>query len=262
MRICNFSSGSDGNCTYVETDNTKILIDAGISAALITKNLHEIGVNPFDIDGIFVSHEHFDHIKGIDVFSAKYNTKVFAHANCWQALEDKLKKVTSQNRHYFFDNYVELKNFNVFSCPVSHDAKYTVGYKVSDGKNQFAIITDLGIVTPDIIEFSKSCPLVYIEANHDVPTLQKNQNYSFYLKSRILSNHGHLSNNQSAQAIEQMAINGTRQFVLSHLSKENNTPEMAYNTICKYLQTKDIIEGTHIRIAVADITRGPIFRLE
>lgn len=261
MRVCNFSSGSDGNCTYFETENSKILIDAGISAALITKNLNELGVNPYDIDAIFVSHEHYDHIKGIDVFSAKYNTKVFAHANCWTVLEDKLKKVDSKNRHYFFDECVEISDAKVFCCPVSHDAKYTVGYKVADTKNQAAIITDLGFASPEVINLAKNCPLVYIEANHDVPTLQKNPNYSFYLKSRILSNHGHLSNNQSAEAIEQMALGGTRQFVLAHLSKENNTPDLAYNTICDYLCSKDIIEGTHIRIAIADTTRGPIFRL-
>lgn len=261
MRVCNFSSGSDGNSTYIETENTKILIDCGISCAQAVKNLNELGVNPYDIDAIFVTHEHYDHISGIDTFSSKYNTKVYAHSNCWSKLEDKLKKVTKINRHYFFDGRIDLKDISINNCNLSHDASHTLAYKVSDGKNQVSIITDLGIVTEEVIALAKGCPLVYIEANHDVETLQKNQNYSYYLKARILSQHGHLSNLQSAKAIEQFAINGTRQFVLSHLSKENNTPELAYNCVCKYLKTRDIVEGQHIRVAVANTSRGPVFRL-
>ena len=261
MRICNFSSGSDGNSTYIESSNSKILIDAGISCAKIVENLNKLGVNPFEIDAIFVTHEHSDHISGIDTFSRKYNTKIYAHANCWLTLDSKLKKVEKLNRFNFFDSCISFKDLKIYNYPLSHDASFTVGYKIASENNSVSIVTDLGIITDDIIDFIKGSQLVYIESNHDVKTLQENPNYSYFLKSRILSSHGHLSNLQCAQAIEKLAVYGTKQFVLSHLSKENNTPDLAYNQVCDYLQTKDIIEGKHIRIAVATTEKGPIFRL-
>ena len=261
MRICNFSSGSDGNCTYIETENSKILIDAGISCSKIVANLNSLGVSPYEIDAVFVTHEHSDHICGLDVFSVKYDIKIYAHSNCWQSLDGKLKKVDKKNRYHFFDNVVTIKDLQIFNHPLSHDAHFTVGYKIKNNQNSMAILTDLGSFDNQIINFATGCQLIYIESNHDVSTLQKNPNYSYFLKSRILSKHGHLSNEQCAEFIEKLSISGTKQFVLSHLSKENNSPDLAYNTICNYLQTKDIIEGKHIRIAVASTSRGPIFKL-
>ena len=261
MRVCNFSSGSDGNCTYIESDNSKILIDAGISCTKIVQNLNVLGVNPYEIDAIFVTHDHSDHICGIDIFSMKYGCKVYAHSNCWVTLDNKLKKTDKTNRFHYFDNKFNFKDLQIHNCKLSHDASYTVGYKIIHNNNSTAIITDTGIINDEIIDFAKGCKLIYIESNHDIDMLHKNPNYSFFLKSRILSQHGHLSNLQCAKFIEQLAISGTKQFILSHLSKENNTPDLAYETVCNYLKSKDIIEGTHIRIAIASTSKGPVFKL-
>ena len=261
MRICNFSSGSDGNCTFIESDNSKILIDAGISCAKIVQNLNSLSINPFEIDAIFVTHDHYDHINGIDTFSLKYDCKVYSHSNCWSALDNKLKKVSKNNRYHFFDNKIIFNDLEIYNCKLFHDASHTIGYKICNKNNNVAIITDTGQISDEIINFAKGCKLIYIESNHDVEMLQRNPNYSYFLKSRILSNHGHLSNIQCAKFIEQAAINGTKQFILSHLSKENNTPDLAYNSVCEYLQSKDIIEGKHIRITVASTEKGPTFKL-
>lgn len=263
LRVCNISSGSEGNCTFVEVNqNTRILIDAGISASRIVEGLKLINIAPEQIDAIIISHEHSDHIKGIDVFSNKFKTPVYAHKKQWDALDKKLKRVTPENKHVFFDEDFYINDALVKSVEVSHDAKHTRAYTIKNKISAFSIITDLGVYDEGVVNLAKNSTLVYVESNHDEDLLRQNPKYASFLKSRILSRRGHLSNNQCARLIEKLAHTGTKQFVLSHLSKENNTPNLAYDTVCEYLSSKDIIEGKHIKIDVAKPSIGNIFVLK
>ena len=261
IRVCNLSSGSEGNCTYVEINSTKLLIDAGISAAKMVAGLHKLGIQPTEIQAILISHEHSDHIKGLDVFAGKYNTNIYAHKNLWSVLNKKLTRVLSLYKHVFFDQPFSIGDATIESVEVPHDALHTSAFSVSDGQNAFSIITDLGDYDDNILSLARNSALVYIESNHDEEMLRKNQNYSYHLKARILSKKGHLSNNQCARVIEKLSQMKTRQFVLSHLSKENNTPDLAYQTVCSYLATKNIIEGKHIKIDIASTEMGNIFKI-
>lgn len=261
IRVCNFSSGSDGNCTYVQVDTTHLLIDAGISASNIVSCLNKIGVKPTQINAILITHDHSDHIKGLNVFSGKYNINIYAHISLWKNFNKTLTRVLSIYKHVFYDQPFKVENAFVDSLELSHDATNTRAFCVGDGQNSFTIATDLGTWDNDLVEFAKNSALVYIESNHDEQMLRENQNYSFYLKSRILSSKGHLSNNQCARLIEELTYHKTKQFVLSHLSKENNTPDLAYETVCAYLSSKNIIEGKHIKIDVATTEIGTLFKI-
>jgi phosphoribosyl 1,2-cyclic phosphodiesterase len=269
LKICNFSSGSDGNCTYVEVFNsnnsleakpTRILIDAGISASNIVANLKKLSISPSDINAIIITHEHSDHIKGLDVFASKYGATIHAHQNLWGALNKKLTRTLSLQKKVFYSQDFEIGSAKIQSVQVSHDATHTSAFSISDGKNSVSIMTDLGEFDQEVLSVAFGSSVVYLESNHDEKMLRENQNYPFYLKSRILSTRGHLSNTQCAQAIEQLVQKGTKQFVLSHLSTHNNTPDLAYETVCAYLATKGIIEGKHLKIDVASTKIGSVFK--
>lgn len=269
IKVCNFSSGSDGNCTFVEVTNpdmfqdkpTRIIIDAGISASKIVDGLRKLGVEPKSVDAIIISHEHSDHIKGLDVFASKFNTSIYAHQSLWPVLNKKLTRVLSLQKKVFFSTTFNIESAIIDSVQVSHDAHHTSAFRISDSKNAFSIITDLGEYDDTILNLANGCSLVYIESNHDEDMLRKNPNYPFHLKARILSRRGHLSNTQAGNAISYMAKNGTTQFVLSHLSTHNNTPNLAFETVCAVLAKKGIIEGTHIKIDVASTEIGTMFKL-
>ena len=260
MRIVNLSSGSDGNVTYIEDENNKILLDVGLSCTETTKRLEMIGVKPSEITSIIVSHEHSDHIKGIDIFSSKYNTPVYAHEKVWVGLDDKFKKVAIQNRK-LFDGQFQFEDLIITPFEVPHDVK-CYGFSFKKGSSKISVVTDLGHTNDQILQAIRGSQLVYLEANYDRNMLLSGTKYPLSLKRRIDGPNGHLSNKASGDAIEFLAKTGTRQIVLSHLSKENNTPALAYNSISKQLEKVDIVEGKDIKIDVATTNPGAIFRLK
>ncbi len=261
MRVCNLSSGSDGNVTYVETDNVKILVDIGLSCAEVCKRLKLLNVDGSDIDAILITHEHSDHIKGLDVFASKYKTKVFVHEKGMAAVFSKMKKLSPSQMFSFGDFSFYIKDLIVDNVSLPHDSVHCTGYIFTCNQRKFSIITDLGHTTNVILNKISGSSLVYLESNHDEKMLRENPNYSASLKARILGTKGHLSNLASAKVIEYLARNGTRQVMLSHLSRQNNTEVLAYTTVCDYLKTKGIIEGEHIKISVASILPSAIFKL-
>lgn len=260
MRIINLSSGSDGNSTYIETDNTKLLLDDGLSCQETIKRLELIGVKPSELDGIIITHEHSDHIKGVDVFSSRYNLPVYAHEAVWQGLDDKLKKASSQNRKLFDDTF-DYKDLTISPIEVPHDVK-CFGFSFSQGNKKISVVTDLGHITDKIINSISGSQIVYLEANYDRQMLFSSTKYPLSLKRRIDGPNGHLSNNVSAKVIERLSACGTKQIVLSHLSKENNSPDLAYNFVCSEIEKGGIIEGQDIRIDVATTCVGAFFRLK
>lgn len=261
MRAVNLSSGSDGNLTYIESDNAKILIDIGLSCKETEKRLSLLGVTGNQIDAILITHEHSDHIKGLDVFASKYKTNIYAHVDGWQAINNKTSRLLSTQKWSFSECPFNIKDITITAFKVPHDSSCCVGYSLQSGTHKISIATDLGKIDQNILNQLANSQLVYLESNHNVDMLKNNPNYTSMLKNRIFSSHGHLSNLESAKAISFLAQNGVKQVVLSHLSKENNRPDLAYNEVCKYLQNLGIQEGVNIRIDVATTEPGKIFKI-
>lgn len=262
MRICNLGSGSDGNLTYIETAGAKVLLDAGLSASEIKKRLALLKVLPEEINAILITHEHSDHIKGIDVFASKYNCKIYVHNKGYNALRGKLKKADSLNFVLFDDLDFNINDLKVSNFKLPHDAEYCSGYSFLEKTKKVSILTDLGYTTKEVLSKIMGSTLVYLEANHDEEMLKNNPHYPLQLKHRILGRNGHLSNISAGQVIKELVEGGTKQIMLSHLSTENNTPSLAYNTICSYLKQFGIEEGKNIKIATTSIYPSYIFNID
>lgn len=261
MRVVNLSSGSDGNLTYIESQSSKILIDAGLSCREIESRLSLLGITGDQIDAIMITHEHCDHIRGLDVFATKFKTKIYAHSDGWNALESKLKRIKDEQKFNFNSLPFYIKDFLVTAFKVPHDSACCVGFAIESEGKKVSLLTDLGAAKQQVLQNVFGSQLVYLEANHDITLLKNNINYTASLKRRIMSDVGHLSNDASAEAICLLAQNGAKQIVLSHLSKENNDPILAYNTIKGHLAKKGIIEGENIKIDVASTLPGKIYRI-
>lgn len=259
MKICNLSSGSDGNLTYIESSSAKLLVDIGLSCKETETRLKLLGVEPCQIDAILITHEHNDHIKGLEVFAKKHKTAVFVHEMGYIPLLNKLK--CNLNFQIFYDFNFEIKDITVSTVPLPHDVKRCTGYSFKENENKISIITDLGHTTSEILQNLAGSSLVFLEANHDKQMLMENCNYPVALKHRILGMKGHLSNQDCAEAIVRLVQTGCKQIVLSHLSTENNSPEFAYEYITNYLKQCGIIEGKNIRIDVATTVPRAIFKL-
>lgn len=263
MKVVTLASGSKGNSTYLETDSVKILIDLGLSLKQIEQKLEVLQVNPSSIDAILLTHEHSDHIKGVAFFAKKYGAKIYAHNLLWEVLQNKLKDKAVANKIVLFSDDFIIGDLAISSFELPHDAVYCVGYSfINDGK-KISIATDLGHTNSRIMEKLKNSTLVILEANHDEHLLRNNPKYPIYLKNRILSSKGHLSNITAAETILELASYNVKQIVLAHLSEENNAPEVAYNTIKKFLLEKGVEEGKHIFVDVATQNKiGNIFNLK
>lgn len=262
MRVCNLGSGSDGNLTYIESSNCKILIDIGFNCSEVINRLSLLRVLPEEIDAILITHEHSDHIKGLDVFARKFGTKVYAHEEGINAIKKKLKKSEKIQFICFSDNEFYIKDLKIKSFKLSHDSEYCCGFTISENDKKISILTDCGYANSEIIDNLKGSTLVFLESNHDKLMLKNNVTYPSSLKQRISGKKGHLSNDDAGQIIEYLAKNGTKQVMLSHLSKENNSPELAYQTICEYLKSKNILEGSDIKISVTSEYPSNIFRIK
>lgn len=261
MRVCNLSSGSEGNCTYIETDKVKILVDIGLSCAEVCKRLRVLNVDPKDINAILISHEHSDHIKGLDVFASKYNVKVYVHSNGVGAVYSKMHKLSAKQLYSFGDFSFTLEDLIIDNVSLPHDAIHCSGFIFENNKRKISIITDLGHTTDVILNKISGSSLVYLECNHDVDMLKQNPKYTLSLKARILGKNGHLSNLDCAKAVEYLVRTGTRQIMLSHISRQNNTQSLAYSSVCNYLKTKGIIDGEHVKISTTSINMSTIFKL-
>ncbi len=260
MRVINLASGSDGNLTYIESGDQKILLDVGLSCAETVKRLNLLGVSPEEISAIIITHEHSDHTKGLDVFSGKFNTPVYAHESVWLGLDDKLKKVSAQN-HKTFEGDFSLNELLICPVELPHDVK-CFGFSFCENDKKMSVITDLGHINDRILNAIKGSSLVYLEANYDRQMLMSGTKYPLSLKRRIDGPNGHLSNAVSAEVVEFLTKTGTKQIMLSHLSKENNSPNIAYTSICQVLGEHGIIEGQDIKIDVARELPTSIFRLK
>ena len=262
MRVVTLASSSKGNCTLVWTESTKILIDIGITCSECEMKLKALGIEPKDIDVILNTHKHGDHTKGITAFARKYGTRIYVHIDGRDELMSKLGKVDTAQVFAFDDRAFQIGDMTVQSFKVPHDVECCVGYSITCGKSKFSYVTDIGHMTDEVMQHLMGSKLVEIEANHNKEMLIANQHYTPILKTRILSKNGHLCNDDTAVAVAKLALSGTKQVILAHLSEENNTPEIAYRTVVNYLAKNNIAEGVNIKIDVADPYKiGTIFNL-
>ncbi len=260
MRVCNLASGSSGNCTYIETDTTKVLIDNGKPLPYVFNCLNELGVDPFTIDAILITHEHSDHIKGIQQFAKSYNTRIYAHMHISEIVKNQIH--VNPELFNFFNSDFEIGNLHIQPFPLPHDSKYCVGYRISEEDAVISVCTDLGSFSEQTFEAIKSSALVYLEANYDPEMLMSYPNYPPFLKKRINGPNGHLSNLNCAKAIEKLVHSGTRLVVLSHISEHSNTTNLAVGTIANYLESKNIIPNVNVRLDISyHEQRGTIFRI-
>ena len=259
MRVCNLASGSKGNCTYIESDGAKLIVDMGVSAKYVTDNLKELNVQPETIDAILITHEHSDHIKGVMNFAKKYSTKILCAEVLKECLFTQLIGCESLISTYSSDFYIG--DLRILPFPLSHDSVACFGYRIIDGDASVSLVTDLGVCSDNVFKIIKSSSLVYLEANYD-PEMLFACSYPSFLKKRIMGNSGHLSNKDCAIVVEKLAYSGTRQVVLSHISENSNTQFLAYSTVKNYLESKGIIVGQNIGLDVASQnSRGTIYKI-
>ncbi len=231
MKFCSLYSGSSGNCIFVGENSSKLLVDAGLSGSRIEKALCSIEEDIHDIKAILITHEHSDHIMGAGILSRRFNIPVFANSGTWDAIrKDKLmgKLPIANCETITTGSEFKIGELSVSSFNIPHDAASPVAYTISAANHKISIATDMGYVTDEIRENIFGSELILLESNHDIKMLQ-NGRYPPHLKRRILSNHGHLSNESAAKLICELAGSGTKYFVLGHLSAENNRPRIAYD---------------------------------
>lgn len=233
MRMCSIVSGSSGNCIYIGSDTTHILIDAGISGKRTEEGLNKLGLSMADVSAVLVSHEHADHIQGLGVLARKYHKNIC----CTKGTRDAILqdgKVGKIDEDLFSEVYADEKftigDLQITPIKISHDAAQPVAYKISHGTKRCAVVTDLGYYDDYIVESLRGVNVLLLEANHDVNMLQVGP-YPYYLKQRILGQRGHLSNESCGQLMCKLAHKDLQAVVLGHLSKENNLPELAYETV-------------------------------
>ena len=253
LNFCSLYSGSSGNSLFVETENTKILIDAGMSCKKIEEALHSIEVDPSSINAILVTHEHSDHVKGISTLSKKFNIPVFATKETFDAMPSQTEKLCEKNIKFFQPLekfYIEDLEILPFSIP--HDAANPCGFNIiKDKSHQISIATDIGHMTKSIVNHLEGSEFILLESNYDTEVL-KCCSYPFNLKSRIASDTGHLSNTIAGKTISYLSKNGNlKTAMLGHLSKESNFPELAYQTVVDEL-ISNCIGDNSINLSVAN----------
>lgn len=244
------ASGSTGNCFYLETPKQKILIDAGLTGKKITSLLAEIDRKPEDLDAILITHEHSDHIKGVGVLARKYDLDIYANQNTWKIIDDRqmIGKIDTAHKHIFDrDKVMTFGDIDIESFGVSHDAQDPQFYRFMKDNKSFVMLTDTGYVSDRMSGIIENADGYLIESNHDIEILRSGA-YPWSLKQRILSDKGHLSNEDGAQAIIRSMGNATKKIYLGHLSKENNIKELAHMTMENQLAMADLAVGTDFKV--------------
>jgi phosphoribosyl 1,2-cyclic phosphodiesterase len=250
LRFLSLGSGSSGNCYFFGNAFQGILIDAGISARTVRKSLVEIGLDMTKILGVFISHDHVDHIKAVGSLSDRYNLPVYATKKTHEGISRNWNapSVLNGNKRILEAGQTkEIGDFSITPYNVSHDASESVCFHLTYKSHKILIATDLGYANEEIIRLVKCCDIVILEANYDIEMLEKGS-YPYYLKQRIVSETGHLSNNEAAKTLAENWHENLKHIFLCHLSKDNNRPDIALDTVISSLQEKGIDYGETVRI--------------
>ncbi|MCD7797437.1 MAG: MBL fold metallo-hydrolase [Clostridiales bacterium] len=251
-KVCQLFSGSSGNSILLSSLSHTFLVDIGVSAKRCEKALQQLGVDPDNIDAIFVTHEHRDHCSGVRVFASRHKTPVFASPLSLAQMRV-MGFVDDSVSAYAVEGNIQLGKTEIIPFRQSHDSVDCLGYRFNfkDGRSA-GICTDTGYVTDSAKSVLKSADLVFIESNHEIAMLN-NGPYPYCLKQRILGEQGHLSNFACGEYIKELAQSGTTRFVLSHLSRENNTPDLARQSALCALDEIGFKEEKDFRLFVSQL---------
>ncbi len=250
LNFYSLSSGSSGNCYYIGNEFHGILIDAGISASMIRKFLKEIDISMQTIMGVLISHNHIDHIRGLEVLTRKHTLPAFTTQKIWKSILTSQRKISQDCiREIPLQQKFHLAGFEIEVFPVSHDAPETVGFHICAGGKKITIVTDLGHICQTSAPYIREANLLVIESNYDEEML-KNGRYPYFLKKRIQSDHGHLGNHQTSDFLADIINDDLSHICLAHLSKNNNTPEKALQKLQQIFSERGIDLNGQMRISV------------
>ncbi|MFZ5944981.1 MAG: MBL fold metallo-hydrolase [Bacillota bacterium] len=249
MRICSFASGSSGNCYYIGSEEKNILIDAGISGKRIVEGLSQMDLEGDEIDAIFVTHEHIDHIQSLGVLARKFKTPIYASRGTWRGMENKIGTVDQDLCHTLHSKgSLEIGDINIEWFPTSHDANESIGFLIENQNKFIGLATDTGRISKEMGNILNNIEMLILEANHDEAMLLGGS-YPAYLKRRISGNNGHLSNRAAGQALLDVIGEKTKSVLLAHLSQENNLPGLALKTVKDILLENGIDFNFNIDVA-------------
>ena len=234
MQVCVLSSGSKGNCTYVETKKHKILIDIGTSCLYVENALKKLNIMPQEIDTILITHSHVDHVAGLKVFNKKYHPNIYLTPGILEEIN-----IPLDNIHYIND-ILEDDDVSIYAIKTSHDTKDSNAYVIEEGNSSMVNITDTGYINEKYFKILSDKDIYVFESNHDVEMLMNNPHYPHHSKNRIMGDKGHLSNKDSAYYLARLIGKKTKKIILAHLSEQNNTAELALKTLQDTLRKRDI----------------------
>lgn len=250
LELCTLASGSSGNSLLVTDGRTHVLVDAGISCRRICTGLKELGVEPKELAGVLITHEHSDHISGLTTLTKQLRLPVYASPGTGRQLCYRIAFLEELLRPVAPGEGFSIGGLAIESFPTSHDAAESVGYALSAGGRKAAVVTDLGYVTEAVLRGIRGADLLVAEANHDVEWVQSGP-YPYHLKARILGDRGHLSNEAGAELAWTAVEGGARTVVLAHLSHENNTPARAHEVVRGVLERRGAAVGRDVALEVA-----------
>lgn len=252
MNFSILASGSSGNCTYIETPQQRVIVDAGLSGKKIIGLLDQIDRTASDLDAIFVTHEHSDHVHGVGVLSRKYNLPIYANKETWLAMDRSIGKIADENRRFIEpDDMMTLGDLDILSYSVSHDAIAPQFYSFQKGSKQFVMLTDTGYVSDKLRGLLRNASAYLIESNHEIEMLRYGK-YPWSVKQRILSDKGHLSNEDGALAMVDLIGEATQDIYLGHLSSDNNTKNLAMSAMTDILTERDFPVEKSIKLHMTD----------
>ncbi|MBO4563547.1 MAG: MBL fold metallo-hydrolase [Clostridia bacterium] len=242
MKFSPLFSGSSGNCSVISSAGTNILVDAGMPGRAIVSALSDVNIDPHDISAIVVTHEHSDHIKGIGILSRRFDIPVYANEGTWTAMSPFIGDIAMKNiRTFVTGQNFYIGDIDLTPFRTSHDAAEPVGYSFFNKGVRIVYMTDTGCVPEALRDTASGADLLFLESNHDVDML-KHGPYPYQLKRRILSDRGHLSNAAAGELLNKLYPTGVRRVILAHLSRENNTEQIAYNAVRQSLAEGGIAE--------------------
>ena len=259
FNFCSLYSGSSGNSLFVESENTKLLVDAGGSSKKIEEALANLEIDPTSIDGILITHEHSDHVQGLGTFAKKFNLPVFVNEKTLDAMPKQKEKISEKNIKLFnINEKFEIGDLKVKPFSIPHDAANPCGFNIFKDDKKISIATDIGHMTNGILKNLEDSIFIMLESNYD-PEVLKYSKYPYQLKTRIAGPDGHLSNELAGKTISYLLNSGLKQAVLGHLSKQSNFPELAYKTVIDEIMcTKYDENSLKLSVASRDIPGNKI----
>ncbi|MBA4541907.1 MULTISPECIES: MBL fold metallo-hydrolase [Thermoactinomyces] len=252
MKFSVLASGSTGNALFIESDKTRILIDAGLSGKQLEERMKKIDIDPSTIEAIFVTHEHIDHVRGLGVMARRHQIPVYMNEATWLSLPSTVGEIPEPLQNVLETGAaLQFQDLTIESIPISHDAAEPVGYQIRQGRECLATVTDLGYVSKRIVDQVNGADTLIWESNHDVEMLRMGS-YPWNVKRRILSDTGHLSNEDAGAALTEILKGIGENVYLAHLSRDNNMSELAHLTV------KNILEETGMKVG-RDVHLWPTF---